>query len=339
MALRPYYDDGNGIVLFNGDCREVLPTLADRSVGLVATDPPYFRVKMECEWDRQWRTDTEFLAWLGGITDELRRVLAVNGSLYMFASPERATQVESEVVAPRLRVLNRIRWTKRDGWHKKAEQEALRSFLSPWEEIIFAEQYGTDSAASGEAGYVAKCDDLHRRVCSPIGARIREKREAAGLSMKDVAAHFPSRTGGITGCVWNWETGTNLITEDQFVTLCRLCGDRRDYEELRRDYEELRRPFSVSEDVPYTDVWDFPTVLAYPGKHPCEKPTSLLQHIVQASSRPGDTVLDCFAGTGSTLLAARLCGRRATGIEIDERYAAIAARRLEQGVLFSETAS
>jgi adenine-specific DNA-methyltransferase len=36
----------------------------------------------------------------------------------------------------------------------------------------------------------------------------------------------------------------------------------------------------------------------YPGKHPCEKPLELMKYIVQASSRPGDTVLDTFAGGG-----------------------------------------
>lgn len=39
MALKPYYDDGNGIVIYHGDCREILPHL--EPVDLVLTDPPY----------------------------------------------------------------------------------------------------------------------------------------------------------------------------------------------------------------------------------------------------------------------------------------------------------
>lgn len=66
--------------------------------------------------------------------------------------------------------------------------------------------------------------------------------------------------------------------------------------------------------------------------HPSEKPVMLLRELIESSSRFGDTVLDCFAGSGSTLEAARLEGRRCIGIEIEERYCEIAANRLRQHV-------
>lgn len=63
--------------------------------------------------------------------------------------------------------------------------------------------------------------------------------------------------------------------------------------------------------------------------HPNEKPIDLMRQIVEASSLVGDLVLDPFAGSGSTLVAAVLTGRRAIGIEIDGGYAAIAVERLK----------
>ena len=104
---------------------------------------------------------------------------------------------------------------------------------------------------------------------------------------------------------------------------------RREYEDLRREYEDLRRPFNVTADVPYTDVWTFPTVQYYPGKHPCEKPQQLLRHIIEASTNPGAVVLDAFMGTGSTGLACRDTGRRFVGIEQSAEYVKIARRRID----------
>jgi site-specific DNA-methyltransferase (adenine-specific) len=71
--------------------------------------------------------------------------------------------------------------------------------------------------------------------------------------------------------------------------------------------------------------------------HPTEKPVDLLDPLITYACRPGGTVLDCFAGSGSTLVAARGSGRRAVGIEADERYVEAAARRLDQAELFTET--
>lgn len=62
--------------------------------------------------------------------------------------------------------------------------------------------------------------------------------------------------------------------------------------------------------------------------HPTEKPVLLLRQLIESSSAIGETVLDPFMGVGSTLLAARMEGREAIGIEVEERYCEIAAKRL-----------
>jgi DNA modification methylase len=62
--------------------------------------------------------------------------------------------------------------------------------------------------------------------------------------------------------------------------------------------------------------------------HPTQKPTSILRPFVESYSPEGGIVLDPFAGSGSTLVAASALGRSYIGIEIDARYHAVAARRL-----------
>lgn len=68
--------------------------------------------------------------------------------------------------------------------------------------------------------------------------------------------------------------------------------------------------------------------------HPSEKPLGILDPLARYSCPPGGLVIDCFAGSGSTLDAARCSGRRTIGIEADERYCELAARRLAQADLF-----
>jgi DNA modification methylase len=68
-------------------------------------------------------------------------------------------------------------------------------------------------------------------------------------------------------------------------------------------------------------------------RHPTEKPIGLLRELIESSSKMGELVLDPFMGCGSTAVAAALEGRRCVGIEIEERYCEIAAKRLSQEVL------
>jgi site-specific DNA-methyltransferase (adenine-specific) len=67
--------------------------------------------------------------------------------------------------------------------------------------------------------------------------------------------------------------------------------------------------------------------------HKSQKPILLMRALVNRSSSVGATILDPFMGSGTTLRAAKDLGRKAIGIELEERYCEIAANRLAQGVL------
>lgn len=67
--------------------------------------------------------------------------------------------------------------------------------------------------------------------------------------------------------------------------------------------------------------------------HPCQKPLELMTWIVSELTIEGETVIDPFMGSGTTLRAAKDLGRKTIGIEIDEAFCEIAAKRMAQEVL------
>jgi len=334
-----------------GDALEVMRGLPDNSVDAVITDPPYHRVK-SLDWDRQWKDAPAFLAWVGELCEQWQRVLRPNGSLYCFASPRMAARVEVEI-GKRFEVVNRITWRK-PPFSTKAEmfnKEDLRSFFPASEAIIFAEHFGADNIAKGEAGYAAKCDELRGFVFEPLRAYLDGEREAAGLTPDEVNVICGFREkGGMAGRHWFNASQFAMPTEKSYLAAREATGRfrreyedlrreyedlrreyedlRREYEDLRREYEDLRRPFSVTADVPYTDVWDFATVQARKGKHVCEKPLPLMLHIIRSSTREGATVLDCFSGSASTGEACLRLGRSFIGVEKDLHWVEEGRKRL-----------
>ena len=339
-----YYQD-DLVTLYHGDCLEILPMLSTDGPTHLLTDPPYFQVKQD-DWDNQWKKQAHFLDWMGEWMDASLPLLSADASVWVFASPQLTSAVES-VVAGRFRVLNSIRWVKTgSSAANRNGPEALRRFLPQWEGIIFAEQNDDAYGNASEA--------LRRDLFSEFGSYFRTERERAGMSRKEVAARLTGykNADSANANIFNWELGKNLISERDYEAmrvalngayldrpyehlrreyddLRREYDDlRREYDDLRREYDDLRRPFNLRSRDAWTDVWDFDSVPRYPGRHPCEKPAPLLEHMIETTTRKGDTILDCFAGGGSTLVTASSLGRKAIGVEKDERYCEQIATKL-----------
>ena len=96
------------------------------------------------------------------------------------------------------------------------------------------------------------------------------------------------------------------------------------------NYDLMRK---INEGKQMTDVWRLPAIAPWEkscGKHPTQKPLNLLARIILASTKPNDWILDPFAGSSTTGIAANILGRRFLGIEKEEDFALISKnRRLE----------
>ncbi len=96
------------------------------------------------------------------------------------------------------------------------------------------------------------------------------------------------------------------------------------------NYELMKR---LNDDKQMTDVWRLPAIATWEkscGKHPTQKPLSLLSRIIMASTQLGEWVLDPFCGSSTTGIAANLLGRRFLGIEQEQDFLDISLRRREE---------
>ena len=100
----------------------------------------------------------------------------------------------------------------------------------------------------------------------------------------------------------------------------------REYESLRQEYESLRYTFNGQKT--HHSVWNYET--APKQGHITPKPVEMLENILRHSSNEGDTVLDCFMGSGSTGVACVNTNRNFIGIELDADYFKIAEKRIAE---------
>lgn len=331
--------------LILGDCIERMKELPANSIDAVITDPPYYRIMTtewngnKHEWDKQWATFEEYLVWLEKVIIETKRILKPNGSLYIFADDKRSAAVRFRIEKLDLCLLNEIIWVKRNNMTRKGWGN-YRCFAPITERILF---FGR-----AETEYELTCDGLVSSVFSPLRKYLIDEKDKVGITLDDVntlvgtasmaGRHYFANSQWCFPIKEHYErmqltfnvVFKKLRTVEEAGKMSNAeISDvlRSNYEVLRSNYEDLRRYFSPKQD--YTDVWTTNITQSSEEQfHPTQKPISIVQRMIEASTKEGDVVLDPFMGSGTTGVAALRLNRNFIGIELDEKYFKIAEKRI-----------
>lgn len=227
MSVKPYYDE-DGITIYHGDCREVLPELRRASIDLVITDPP-------------------------------------------FSVP--------------------VKYQDAEGVHPRS-----------WGDLLVMEPFFVE-------------------VLRGIRRVVKDSGQTYVCCDADTYPVF-------------YKAAFSLWPQSQMVVWYKPTGRRgRGWMHSYELILHLRSPQTAYADGFRQDVIGIMPVRTLNRQHPAEKPQDLWTHLAEGMPCPAFSILDPFVGGGSSLRWAKDRGHRAIGIEIEERYCEIAAKRLAQGVL------
>jgi len=199
------------IELLLGDCRDKLPELQENSIDVIVTDPPYMISFMGKKWDSTESIEGFFIP----IWNECLRVLKSGSFAFVMSSP-RADVLSKQIIC--------------------LEKAGFNVSFSP---IYWAFASGFPKAMN-----LSKVADKRGgNYLGDFGRIIKNRREELGLSRKELAKHFLSKTGGLTGCVWNWENGQGTPTLEQYnklIDVLDLNKKNSKYKKLtKHDYKKL----------------------------------------------------------------------------------------------------
>jgi len=206
--------------------------------------------------------------------------------------------------------------------------------------------YYTFQDETGLSKIMGKC-------VNPVAEYLLSEFKKANVTISEIAKLFPSKTGGMTGCVSNWTTGKSFIMKEQYEKIRNYLNKDKEYEYLREEYEYLREEYEdlreeyedlreEYEDLRFTfnnqkthhSVWNYE--IAKKQGHITPKPVVMMENIIKHSSKEGDVVLDCFMGSGTTGVACKNLNRDFIGIELDEGYFKIAEERISSAFTSKE---
>ena len=311
------------------DNREGMAALPEKCAALIIADPPYFEVKGD--FDFVWKSFDEYLEFMEEQAVAYKRILAENGTLYVYGHSKKIAYVQV-IFDKYFGLVNNLVWDK-GSFMGLENSEGLRSFAPCSERLLMYANKGDMTGLQAiEKEFVAPRN--------PFAIELKKARLKKGVGINEVAeyGHFYGNVNH-GGAVTNWENGYNVPLPEQWKILCaNLPIERQEYEELRQEYEELRQEYEELRR-PFDNIYSQREIIKFSNEamktgalhdHDTVKPTELSNCLVLTSSRKGDLVVIPFAGSGSECVAAKKKGRDFIGFETTLKYVEMANERVRK---------
>lgn len=315
--------------IYNEDCLETMNRIDDKSINLIIADFPYFEVKGD--FDFIWKDFDEFLQWVEVCAKEFKRILADNGSLYVYGDAKKIAYKQI-IFDKYFNLENNLVWENTNP-HKQQVifNDDLRSYGKMTERILF---YSNEIQETG-LQTINNDQELYKQIRDYF----KEQRELIkDISYKDInkiCFATASNGGGMASNIltsykkgWTFPT-KGLYEKLQSLNICLVPYEdlRKEYEVLRKEYEVLRRPFDNK--LKHGEIIKIPNFETVEFDHPTIKPRALSKALIETSSREGDLVYIPFSGSGTELEQCHLLNRKYIGSELEKKYCDIIEDRIK----------
>lgn len=315
--MKPYCE-GPGLIIYHGDCREVLPTIEPVSACL--TDPPYGLKFMGKHWDHGV-PDSEVWA-------QVLRVLEIGAPLMAFGGTRTFHRLACAIEDGGFILSDTLCWLHGQGFPKGHAQlkPAWEPITLAWKKgprvlAIDAGRIGTEPVRHNTAGGLGYASQ--NRITHGTGTHMQSlgRWPANVLLDEEAAAALDGQSGELTS---GTRSGFRNSHKCESV-FNRFVGAQMERPSIGDSGGASRFFYCAKADSRERETGN---------DHPTVKPLDLMRYLCGLICPPtGGTLLDPFMGSGTTLLGGRRFFSRVVGVEIEERYCEIAAKRLRQDVL------
>jgi site-specific DNA-methyltransferase (adenine-specific) len=283
--------------IYNEDCKIGMQRIPDHSVDAVICDLPYGVT--DYDWDKI--IDGKWLA------SEYKRVCKQNANVLLFCTANFAKYLLDSFLTSEFS--HQLIWVKKN----KTRHLSQKALPMSQHEIILCfriNKYSNKDKHKALRGYM-----MSELKCS-------------GMSIKEVEKAIPNYSAH------HWFSASSdyrIPTEKNYLRLHEVTSRfKKPYAQIKSEFLSEKDNICTYNGTSSSDVLDFH--LTEKRSHPTQKPVALIEHLINAYTNQGDTILDNCIGSGTTAIAALNTGRNFIGFETDKTYYKIACDRIREAL-------